>query len=138
LRLAAEQGLAVAQSNLGLMYVKGEGVPRSDEEGAKWLRRAANQGLAVAQNKLGTMYEFGRGVPQDPVSAYMWYVLAAARGDAASAGQCDAIAKKLTPEQLEEARRRAREWAGTHAERSASPPRAVPRGPSGPLTIHAR
>ena len=31
-QVAAEQGLAQAQHNLGVMYSKGEGVPRDDKE----------------------------------------------------------------------------------------------------------
>ena len=36
LRLAAEQGNARAQTNLGLVYANGEGVPENDAEAVKW------------------------------------------------------------------------------------------------------
>ncbi len=45
-RLAAEQGLAIAQYNLGVMYNNGEGVPEDMAEAARWLRLAAEQGYA--------------------------------------------------------------------------------------------
>ena len=32
----AEQGIAEAQYNLGLMYSNGQDVPRDDEEAVKW------------------------------------------------------------------------------------------------------
>ena len=48
-RLAAEQGNAAAQYNLGVMYDKGEGVPQDDAEAVKWYRLAAEQGAAAAQ-----------------------------------------------------------------------------------------
>ena len=44
-RLAAEQGNANAQYNLGLMYDNGEGVPQDYKEAVKWYRLAAEQGM---------------------------------------------------------------------------------------------
>ncbi|WP_369598664.1 CHAT domain-containing protein [Sinorhizobium meliloti] len=76
-RLAAEQGLASAQNNLGVVYDKGRGVPQSDTEAVRWYRLAAEQGLASAQNNLGVMYDKGRGVPQSETEAVRWYRLAA-------------------------------------------------------------
>ncbi|HTP65402.1 MAG TPA: tetratricopeptide repeat protein [Geobacteraceae bacterium] len=49
---AAEQGLDVAQANLGLMYCAGYIVRQDKAEGLKWLRKAAEQGLAEAQTVL--------------------------------------------------------------------------------------
>ena len=40
-RLAAEQGHAKAQYNLGWMYFNGNGVPEDDKEAVKWYRLAA-------------------------------------------------------------------------------------------------
>ena len=51
-RLAAKQGHAGAQFNLGWMYDEGEGVPEDDSEALKWYRRAAEQGHADAQKLL--------------------------------------------------------------------------------------
>ena len=61
-RKAAEQGLAEAQNNLGLMCVLGRGVSQDDAEAVKWFRKAAEQGYAPAQNNLGEMRRQGRGV----------------------------------------------------------------------------
>ncbi len=55
-RLAADQGNAFAQYNLGLMYANGEGVPQNYAEALKWYRLAADQGNAFAQINLGVMY----------------------------------------------------------------------------------
>jgi TPR repeat protein len=55
-RLAAEQGLAQAQFNLGNAYSKGEGVSVDKVEGIKWYRLAAEQGVAGAQCNLGVMH----------------------------------------------------------------------------------
>ncbi len=56
----ADQGDAKAQSNLGYMYAKGQGVPQDSAEAVMWFRRAADQGDAEAQIQLGLMYENGQ------------------------------------------------------------------------------
>ena len=43
-RLAAEQGNAVAQNNIGLNYVRGKGVVKDYSEAKKWFQLAAEQG----------------------------------------------------------------------------------------------
>ena len=48
-RKAAEQGDADAQSSLGYMYRKGQGVTQDDAEAVNWTRKAADQGNAEAQ-----------------------------------------------------------------------------------------
>ena len=80
-RPLAEQGDADAQYNLGLMYLKGEGVLQDYAEAVKWYRLAAEQGIASAQTNIGVMYEYGDGVLPDNVRAHMWYNIAAANGD---------------------------------------------------------
>ena len=60
-RPLAERGRADAQSSLGWMYAKGEGLPRDDVEAAKWYRRAAEQGHADARKNLSFMREKDRG-----------------------------------------------------------------------------
>ena len=52
-RLAAEQGDAGAQFNLGGMYDSGEGVPQDYKTAAKWYRLAAEQGDADSQQQSG-------------------------------------------------------------------------------------
>ena len=84
-RAAAEQGLAVAQNNLGVLYYTGTGVDLDYGEAAKWSRLAAEQGFAIAQTHLGYLYEKGTGVPLDYVAAYIWYSVAAA-GETRAAG----------------------------------------------------
>jgi len=56
------------------------------------------------------MYERGDGVPQDYVQAYMWYHLGAANGATRGAALRDALAKQMTPDQIAEAQKLAREW----------------------------
>ena len=80
-RKAADQGVADAQTNLGVMYFNGLGVPQDDAAAVSWYRKAADQENATAQYNLGVMYENGRGVPQDYAAAVSWYRKAADQGD---------------------------------------------------------
>jgi TPR repeat protein len=81
-RLAADQGHANAQSNLGGMYKNGRGVPQDHTEAVNLFRLAADQGNAVAQCILGSIYLAGEGVPQDFTKAAHLFKLAADQGDA--------------------------------------------------------
>jgi len=107
---AAEQGHAGAQVNLGTLYLHGNGAPESDQMALFWFRRAAAQGNALAFAKLGLMYTQGRGVPQDFIQAHMWYNLSAANGEKRASESRDSLAKQMTPAQIAEAQRMAREW----------------------------
>jgi hypothetical protein len=109
-RRAADQGHADAQFNLGFMYINGRGVPQDDAKAFRWYRLAADQGDATAQYNLGLMYANGQGVPQDYVAAHMWLNLAAAQGNANASESRDIVANRMTPEQIAEAQRLAREW----------------------------
>ena len=80
IRQEAEQGHAWAQSNLGYMYDKGEGVPEDHRKAVKWYRQAAEQGHAVAQSNLGYMYDKGEGVPEDNQEAVKWFAWPPRRG----------------------------------------------------------
>ncbi len=111
-RLAADQGDAWAQSNLGWMYRKGQGVPQDYAKAVKWYRLAADQGDARAQYNLGVMYEKGQGVSQNYIQAYMWTTLAKAQGFEQAVKGLETLKKDMTPAQLAEAQRLAREWKG--------------------------
>jgi TPR repeat protein len=107
-RLAAEQGNASAQSNLGFMYTKGEGVRKDDAEAVRWYRLAAEQGYADAQYNLAAMYRKGDGVLKDAALAHMWYNISSANGKVAAGELRDFIEKNMTREQIAEATQLAR------------------------------
>lgn len=109
-RLAAEQGHAGAQNSLGVIYAKGLGVPQDYGEAVKWFRLAAEQASAEAQISLGHMYEHGLGLPQDFVQAHMWFNLAAAQGAEQAVHRRDIVALRMSPAQVAEAQKLAREW----------------------------
>jgi TPR repeat protein len=108
-RLAAEEGNVGAQEKLGSMYVDGRGVPRDYNEALKWYRLAVVQGGQYAAQYLGYMYSGGLGVPQDYVRAHMWFNLGARSGNAASVAARASLEQKMSPQQIAEAQKMARE-----------------------------
>ena len=106
----AEQGKARAQAALGFLYYNGFGVPKDYAVAAEWNRKAAEQGDAGAQLYLSFIYGDGLGVPKDYVLAYMWANLAASRGSEDAKKSRDLLEPLMTPDQIAEAQRLAREW----------------------------
>lgn len=80
--VAAEQGDAVSQFNLGLMYDTGEDVTQDYQEAVRLYRLAAAQGVANAQFNLAVMYAHGYGVGQDCQEAIRLYQALAEQGEA--------------------------------------------------------
>ena len=109
-RRSAEHGSDIAQVHLGLRYLVGRDVPQDYEEAAKWLRRAADQGQEVAQHSLGEMYAKGEGVQRDFVQAHIWFNLAAAHGYEDAEKARWTIEQQMTPAQVLQAQKMAREW----------------------------
>src|SRR5215469_13804222 len=72
-RIAADQGNADAQVNMGSFYENGRGVTQDYVEAMGWYRKAANQGDRNAQNLIGTLYSNGLGVPRDLQQAGQWF-----------------------------------------------------------------
>ena len=65
----AEQGDVVAQTSIGFVYARGDGVAQDYAEAVRWFRKAAEQGDALGQFELGFMHEEGYGVAQDYAEA---------------------------------------------------------------------
>jgi|HubBroStandDraft_4_1064222.scaffolds.fasta_scaffold262536_2 TPR repeat protein len=110
----AEGGDIKAQAQLGWMYETGSGVPQNFFEAAKWYSRAAAHGNGWAQFELGMLYNKGEGVVRDFVLSYMWLSLSASQavGDDHDfkARMRDALASKMTREQVAAAQEMARIW----------------------------
>lgn len=108
-QLSARQGNAVGQFDMGHMFYNGQGVTQNYTQAAMWYQQAARQGFATAQRNLGFMYFLGQGVAQDYVLAHMWSNLAAASGESAAAKIRDNAANQMTPQQIAEAQKMARD-----------------------------
>ncbi|RBP04660.1 Sel1 repeat-containing protein [Roseiarcus fermentans] len=110
----AEQRDARAQTYLGVMYLRGQGVPQNFAVAAYWLHLASAAGVPTAQYFFGMMYDKGQGMPQDFVLAEAWLNLAVAHAEPQFRSRWvlirDAIASKMSEAQLAESRRLAYEW----------------------------
>ena len=98
---------------------------------------AADAGDRRAMLALGRMYAQGLGVLQDYIEAHKWFNLAASRGEAAALQARDALAEKMTPQQVATAQERAASWrpgAGRSAPEVADTP-AVDTGSPPPRAI---
>jgi TonB family protein len=130
-RRAAEAGYPPAARNLGLAYERGEGVSQDYSQALSWYLFAALRNEPMAQNLLGMMYAKGRGVRQSYVEAYVWFRLAARNGEPGAEANRSSIGPKMTPEDIEQAERRAGDWRPTGVPReqdgapSDSPPNSL-------------
>lgn len=109
-RPLAEQGTAIPQYNVGVMYENGKGIPQDYAEALKWYQLAAAQGGAGAAYNLGGMYANGKGVERNYVIAHMWFNLAAAKGVQGAERNRDGVARQMTAAQVAEAEKLAKEW----------------------------
>jgi len=80
LQMAADQGLAEAQSMLGERYASGHGVAKNERAAVELYLKAAEQGHAGAQYNLAFMYLRGYGVARDDLTAAEWLKKSAAQG----------------------------------------------------------
>jgi len=113
-RPLAEQGNALAQFNMGVMYRQGQGVPQDDKQAIAWWSKAAEQGHVEAMDNLGLRYGRGQGVAQDWVQAYKWFSLAAAAGNQTAMGNKRVAETKMTPQQVAQAQDLVQAWQTKH------------------------
>jgi TPR repeat protein len=79
---AAALGVVAAKSKLGVLYRRGQGVPKVDyNEALRLFKEAAADGFVEAQGNLGVMYILGEGVPADPTKAVELWKDGAEKGD---------------------------------------------------------
>ena len=106
---AAEQGLAEAQSALGMDFATGLGVEQNEVTAVQWLRKAAEQGNANGQYDLALVLTKGKTVPHDAPEAYFWLVLATRTKKDAQALETE-VRAQITTEQAYAAEARAAAW----------------------------
>jgi TPR repeat protein len=76
----AEQGNALAQYALGLMFHNGQGTPKDDKQAIYWYTKSAEQGSVSAQLNLGVKFVSGQGTLKDDKQAVYWYTKSAEQG----------------------------------------------------------
>ena len=102
--LAAAQGYAQAQTQLGAMYYNGQGVVQDYKTAMKWFTLAAEEGNGSAQYGLSIMHARGQSVAQDDVYAHMWANIAASTTDSWMMAELrDLLAQRMTRVQIEKA-----------------------------------
>jgi TPR repeat protein len=104
-RKSAEQKDASGQYEMAQMYAEGRGVKQDDTQAAIYFRLSSDQGFTPAMIDLAAAYEHGRGEVRNGVCAYFWLGLAAATEWDYAVEKRDAMAPRLTPAELAEARR---------------------------------
>ena len=65
----ARRGNAEAEYNLGMMYARGQGVPKNYEAAFSWFQKAHEKGHPGATFFMGKMFANGIGVEKDPHKA---------------------------------------------------------------------
>ena len=110
-RLAAMQGYREGQYKVCELSERGQGLPQDYQEALRWCGLAAEQGHGRAMFIIGRLYHMAHGVPQDLVRAHMWYNLATANGYDDGKKWRDRIAEEMSPSQVAEAQKLAREWS---------------------------
>ena len=94
LHQAAQFGHAQAQAQLGVMYLKAEGVEQEIALGLNYLKQAAAQQNAMALNALGEAMEHGIGVEANMDQAIQFYHKAAAQVNADAYGHLGRVYTK--------------------------------------------
>jgi len=106
-----------AANSPGLAAGTAENAAKSGSESFAACRKAAEEGNEFAQYRLAQMYRDGEGAPQDKLSAYMWLQVAESTRDLAAKAIREArseLARKMKPEHIAEAQRRAADWLKEH------------------------
>ena len=73
LKVAAEGGDSLSQFDVGVKYLRGDGVPQDYAKAHEWLLKAAQQGHPRARYNIGSLHLNGLGVPKDSTQALAWY-----------------------------------------------------------------
>lgn len=105
----AEKGSLAHQIWLGMSYRYGQDAPRNDMEALKWYKMAAEQGHPESQFQVGHLYHKGREpLKKDLVASYAWFSVAT-KSNKKIQSNVNAVAKAMTPEQVEEGKKFAEE-----------------------------
>ena len=89
LQTFADEGVAQAESMLGLLYAQGKGVERDFQKSIALFKSAAAKGDPDGLYYMGYSYLEGTGVEADTVTALAYYIQAAARGHEKAAVERD-------------------------------------------------
>lgn len=120
-RRAAAQGHRQALYKLCEWADLGRGMRQDYQEALYWCLLAADQGHGRAMSRIAAHYQTAQGVPLDLLQAHMWFNLASAHGDREAARWRDRLAYDMSPAQIAQAHKLAREWAPQAGTAPAAP-----------------
>ena len=92
---------------IGTMHYLGDGVEPDSDEAVRWYRKAAERGFGPSQFALGSVYMRGMGVERNLAEAWAWLRAAESRQVAGAGEARAALEKKMTPEEMSQARKMA-------------------------------
>jgi TPR repeat protein len=116
--------MAEVEYSIGEAYHDGDGMPQNDAQAIRWWMRAAERGYRLATYALVSAYTDDESVHEDYIKAYMWFCigeewLGVGREFISFTSefvrQTGYLQHSLTPEEIGEAKRLAREWIESHA-----------------------
>lgn len=114
---AGKQGLNLGQYNTAGMYQSGKGVKKNPKKAAEWMEKAARNRYVRAQYMMGLFYERGFGHKKNEVKALEWYYVALKNSKGKLhkkiQGKIDEIEFLMTEEEIEKAKKAAKEFAPT-------------------------
>jgi uncharacterized protein len=110
LKPAADHGDPFANFLLGRVMQE-----RDYTKAPDYFLKAARQGLPQAQYHYAMALKDGRGVPQDRFKAYVWFLIAVDGSNTTSTVDLTEIESKLTSDQIEQAKTKARALEGKFA-----------------------
>lgn len=102
--IAANNGDAIAQRQLGIAYQSGNKVRRDFKKARYWFSKAVEEEDGLSMIFLGRIFNRGLGVPRSTVGAYCLFSLAARHGEAQLAQrELQAVKRRMSNTQLAEA-----------------------------------
>ncbi|MFB4202172.1 tetratricopeptide repeat protein [Arhodomonas sp. KWT2] len=110
LKKYAQSGASDGMSELAGKYEHGHIVAKDEKKAFQLMKKAAEMDDLTAQGWLGDYYAQGIGTEKDLVKAYMMYDL----GGTGDIEKKEALAEKMTDEQVQEAIARSRRWQEEH------------------------
>jgi TPR repeat protein len=112
--LAAARDNAAAELMLGMMYMNGEGVSKNYHQSAYWFQKSAKHGHPSGAFMVGLMYKNGDGgLPKDNIEAYKFIFIGVSHGVDSGRRDLAELTKKMTAEEIKEAKERTEEWFKT-------------------------
>lgn len=106
--------MAVKHSNVGT------GVRQDDAEATRWFVKAADAGHPSGMFFAGVAFWSGRGIARDMVEGYKWLDLSAKLGHTSAVTAREGLTRVLTPQQIDEAKKREADWEKDFQKRKKS------------------